>query len=201
MAPFEVVYSLPSPRLLTYVPGTTRMEVVDEVLCSSAQYATRPTTHEEICRFKVQWEKLSWVSKFTFVCSLIGRPLWLLAAPLSFRPDFMGLFCSSARWVKLLMSWIYHQWLESTWCFMYHSLNPSWDPLLLSCQSFLQWILTDSFKTITLSSNCLFIGKDSRQMMLLGKNFIVWNTPTHTLWARCFKREGLMSQALQRQHL
>jgi hypothetical protein len=34
MTPFEAVYGLPPPRLLTYVPGTTRLEAVDEVLRS-----------------------------------------------------------------------------------------------------------------------------------------------------------------------
>jgi len=32
MTPYEVVYGVPPPRLLSYVPGTTRVEAVDEVL-------------------------------------------------------------------------------------------------------------------------------------------------------------------------
>jgi hypothetical protein len=34
MTPFEAVYGVPPPRLLSYVPGTTRVEAVDEVLCN-----------------------------------------------------------------------------------------------------------------------------------------------------------------------
>ena len=37
MTPFEAVYGLPFPRLLTYIPGTTRLEAVDEVLHSREQ--------------------------------------------------------------------------------------------------------------------------------------------------------------------
>jgi len=37
MTPFEAIYGLPPPRLLTYVPGTTLVEAVDEVLCNHEQ--------------------------------------------------------------------------------------------------------------------------------------------------------------------
>lgn len=32
MTPFEAVYGVPPPRLLSYIPGTTRVEAMDEVL-------------------------------------------------------------------------------------------------------------------------------------------------------------------------
>lgn len=37
MTPYEAVYGVPPPRLLSYVPGTTRVEAVDEVLKSRQQ--------------------------------------------------------------------------------------------------------------------------------------------------------------------
>jgi len=37
MTPYEAVYGVPPPRLLAYVPGTTRVETVDEVLKSRQQ--------------------------------------------------------------------------------------------------------------------------------------------------------------------
>jgi ribosomal protein L21E len=37
MTPFEAVYGIPPPRLLTYIPGTTKLEAVDEVLRSREQ--------------------------------------------------------------------------------------------------------------------------------------------------------------------
>lgn len=37
MTPFEAVYGLPPPRLLSYIPGTTTIAAVDEVLRSCAQ--------------------------------------------------------------------------------------------------------------------------------------------------------------------
>ncbi|KAL5544073.1 hypothetical protein UlMin_007857 [Ulmus minor] len=33
MTPFEAVYGIPPPRLLAYVPGTSRVQAVDEYLC------------------------------------------------------------------------------------------------------------------------------------------------------------------------
>jgi hypothetical protein len=37
MTPNEAVYGVPPPRLLNYVPGTTRVEAVDEVLHNREQ--------------------------------------------------------------------------------------------------------------------------------------------------------------------
>jgi ribosomal protein L21E len=37
MTPFEAVYGIPPPRLLTYILGTTKLEAVDEVLRSTEQ--------------------------------------------------------------------------------------------------------------------------------------------------------------------
>lgn len=37
MTPFEAVYGTPPPRLLSYIPGTTRVEAVDEVLRNREQ--------------------------------------------------------------------------------------------------------------------------------------------------------------------
>jgi hypothetical protein len=37
LTPFEVVYGVPPPRLLTYIPGTTRVQAVDEVLRNREQ--------------------------------------------------------------------------------------------------------------------------------------------------------------------
>jgi hypothetical protein len=37
MTPYEAVYGVPPLRLLSYVPGTTRVEVVDEVLRNREQ--------------------------------------------------------------------------------------------------------------------------------------------------------------------
>jgi hypothetical protein len=37
MTPYEAVYGVPPPRLLSYVPGTTRVEAVDEVLRNREQ--------------------------------------------------------------------------------------------------------------------------------------------------------------------
>jgi len=37
MTPYEAVYGVPPPRLLNYVPGTTRVEAVDEVLRNREQ--------------------------------------------------------------------------------------------------------------------------------------------------------------------
>jgi hypothetical protein len=37
LTPFEVVYGVPPPRLLSYIPGTTRVQAVDEVLCNREQ--------------------------------------------------------------------------------------------------------------------------------------------------------------------
>jgi hypothetical protein len=37
MTPYEAVYGVPPPRLLNYVPGTTREEAVDEVLRNREQ--------------------------------------------------------------------------------------------------------------------------------------------------------------------
>jgi hypothetical protein len=37
MIPYESVYGVPPPRLLSYVPGTTRVEAVDEVLRNHEQ--------------------------------------------------------------------------------------------------------------------------------------------------------------------
>jgi hypothetical protein len=31
MAPFEAVYGIPPPRLLSYIPRTTKLEAIDEV--------------------------------------------------------------------------------------------------------------------------------------------------------------------------
>ena len=33
MTPFEAVYGIPPPSILTYVPGTSRIQAVDEYLC------------------------------------------------------------------------------------------------------------------------------------------------------------------------
>jgi hypothetical protein len=40
MTPYEAVYGVPPPRLLSYVPGTTRVEAVDEVLRNREQILT-----------------------------------------------------------------------------------------------------------------------------------------------------------------
>jgi len=37
MTPYEAVYGVPPPRLLSYIPGTTRVEAVDEVLRNRKQ--------------------------------------------------------------------------------------------------------------------------------------------------------------------
>jgi hypothetical protein len=37
LTPFEVVYGVPPPRLLSYIPGTTRVQAVDEVLRNREQ--------------------------------------------------------------------------------------------------------------------------------------------------------------------
>jgi hypothetical protein len=37
MTPFEVVYGVPPLRLLSYIPGTTGVETVDEVLRNQEQ--------------------------------------------------------------------------------------------------------------------------------------------------------------------
>jgi hypothetical protein len=43
MTPFEVVYGRLPPRLLTYVPGTTKVATVDEVLKSRENSSTLTT--------------------------------------------------------------------------------------------------------------------------------------------------------------
>jgi len=40
MTPYEAIYGVPPPRLLGYVPGTTRVEVVDDVLRNREQILT-----------------------------------------------------------------------------------------------------------------------------------------------------------------
>jgi hypothetical protein len=37
MTPFEAVYGVPPPRLLSYIPGTTRVQAVKEVLRNREQ--------------------------------------------------------------------------------------------------------------------------------------------------------------------
>jgi hypothetical protein len=34
---FEAVYGVPPPKLLNYIPGTTRVQAVDDVLCNRGQ--------------------------------------------------------------------------------------------------------------------------------------------------------------------
>jgi hypothetical protein len=105
MTPFEAVYGLPPPRLLTYVLGTTLVEVVDKVLRNHEQILAilqQNMQHaqqrmEKYADLKRSERKLNWVSKYTFTCSLIGSPMWLLTPPSSFRPIFRGPFPSSAR--------------------------------------------------------------------------------------------------------
>jgi hypothetical protein len=40
MTPYEAVYGVPLPRLLSYIPGTTRVEAVDEELRTRQQILT-----------------------------------------------------------------------------------------------------------------------------------------------------------------
>jgi hypothetical protein len=37
MTPFEAIYGVPPPRLLSYVPGTTKVHVVDELIRTREQ--------------------------------------------------------------------------------------------------------------------------------------------------------------------
>lgn len=54
MTPFEATYGVPPPRLLSYIPGTTRVEAVDEVLRNREQilHLHRHNMHQAQQRMK-----------------------------------------------------------------------------------------------------------------------------------------------------
>jgi hypothetical protein len=77
MTPFEVVYGVPPPRLLNYIPGTTRVEAMEEVLgnrehiLSFLQYNMKKAQNrmKKICRLKkIRKEIQDWAS------SLLAAP-------------------------------------------------------------------------------------------------------------------------------
>jgi hypothetical protein len=150
---YEAVYGFPPPRLLTYVPGTTQVDAVDEVLHTRQQILT--LLQHNLQQAQQRMKKYSDL-KCTERSFEVGQMVYLRLQPykqssvaarqnLKLSPRFYGPFTILRKIGIVACELDLPLHLGFTLSFMYFSLSLSWDHLLWCCLSCLQLILMGFF--------------------------------------------------------
>ena len=115
-------------------------------------------------------------------------------------------FRSCRRLEKSLTSLIYLKDHSFILCSMFSILRPNWDTMWCLVLPYHLWMQTwffhlnlCQFRLLDLiiwgadsSLRCWYSGMVRARMMPLGKICLIFNRGFHTLWAKCFKGEGIL---------
>jgi hypothetical protein len=212
MTPFEAVYGVPPPYLLSYIPVTTRVEAVDEVLCNREQIFTllqlnikqahqRMKRYADLRRTERNFEigQQVYLRTQLYRQSTFAYRLFLKLAPHFYDPFLIIRKVGEVAYELALppearVHPVFHVSQLKPKLGSASTALPKLSPVdangVFQPEPWRCWIVALGRRTTVLSSSCWSAGKANLLPTPLGKNFMDLEMPTHTLWARCFERRG-----------